>query len=169
VDRKQTIVIIVLAVALFLACNLIACVGGLIVGSSLGIIRARRWIEVELIRPREPDLELPTPTPRQPQDWPERMGWGALVIEVAEDSPAADARIETGDLILALDDDPIERDTDLRAWIAEYEPGDRIALTIRRGERQAKVQVRLGRRASDSDAPYLGITYRLVPLPYDAG
>jgi membrane-associated protease RseP (regulator of RpoE activity) len=165
-DRKQ-IIIIVLAVALFLACNAIACGGGLIAGSTLGTIRTRRWIDVDPIRPRERDLEPPMPMPRQPQEWPEKMRWGALVTEVAEDGPAADAGIETGDLILAVDGEPIERDTDLREWMSEYEPGDRITLTVRRGERQAKVQVRLGRRARNSDAPYLGLTYRLIPMPPD--
>jgi S1-C subfamily serine protease len=163
--KKNQTTVIVLVVALFLVCNLVACVGGLIGGSALRAIRMRRWTGLRPMRPMEREIEPQVPTPRRPQEWPEQIGWGALVLEVTEDSPAADARIETGDLIVAIDGEPIEEDSDLREWLAEFEPGDRVKLTVRRGAREAEVQVRLGRRMGESDEPYLGLTYRLIPVP----
>ena len=164
--KKDQTIIIILVVALFLACNLITCCAALVAGGTLGAIRvrgARRWTMP--MRPLERDLAQPTPLPRQPR---ERVRVAVLVLEVAEASPADNAGLKVGDLILAVDGEPIERDTDLREWISEYEPGDRIALTVRRGQRQADREVRLGRHVSGSGMPYLGITYRLVPLPHDA-
>jgi membrane-associated protease RseP (regulator of RpoE activity) len=152
-----------LVVVLFLACNLITCCTALVAGGTLGAIRARRarrWTMPR--RPLERDFAQPTPLPRQRD-----VGVAVLVLEVAEDSPAEDAGLRTGDLILAVDGQPLERDTDLREWISEYEPGDRISLTVRRGQRQADQEVKLGRRADRDDTPYLGITYHLMPLPHN--
>jgi S1-C subfamily serine protease len=161
-NKNQT-AIVILAVALFLTCNLLTCFGGLAVGGALGLARQRRWMVPG--RPVERDLGRPTPMPQRPRQWPEEVRIGALVLGVTEDSPADDAGIKEGDLILAIDGEPIEADSDLGEWLAEFEPGDRVELTVRRGSREADVQVRLGRRARDSDAPYLGLTYRLVRVP----
>ena len=94
------------------------------------------------------------------------MDFAALVVEVQEDGPAQEAGIEVGDLIIKVDREPIERNTNIRALLSGYEPGDRIDLTIWRGGRERTIQVKLGRR-SDSDTPYLGLTYRLEPFPRD--
>lgn len=88
---------------------------------------------------------------------------GALVQSVTEDGPAAavglsagdaDATVEFqsqrytrgGDLIVALDGEPITRDHDLAAAIADRRPGDVISLDVWRGGDRRTVQVTLGTR-----------------------
>ena len=102
--KKNQTTIINMVVALFLACNLIVCVGGLVVGGVLGMVRQRRWMMP--LRPMEHDFERPTPMPQRPRQWPKGMDVGALVVQVTEDSPAADAGIKEGDLIVAIDGEP---------------------------------------------------------------
>lgn len=86
---------------------------------------------------------------------------GALVTEVRDGSPAAEAGIEAGDqaiefqglraraggdVIVAVDDDQIVGETDLPKLIAQHDPGDTVTLeVIRDGETQT-VDVKLGER-----------------------
>ena len=80
---------------------------------------------------------------------------GVLVLGVAAGSPAARAdlrpsRIERngnivlGDIITAIDGQPVENFAELRNTLDEREFGDRITLTVRRADRQIDVPVTLG-------------------------
>jgi serine protease Do len=61
---------------------------------------------------------------------------GAEVNTVDERSPAEKAGLEVGDVIVALDGEPIENATALTSALAERQPGDEVDLTIiRDGER----------------------------------
>jgi S1-C subfamily serine protease len=63
------------------------------------------------------------------------------VVEVVEESPAARAGIRGGDLIVALDGEPIETATDLqRAMVSEL-IGCEVTLTVIRDERRLDVQL----------------------------
>jgi len=55
---------------------------------------------------------------------------GAIVRRVTEESPAQAAGLSQGDLITAIDGDPIEGPRDLVDAVAEHQPGDRVTLTI---------------------------------------
>jgi S1-C subfamily serine protease len=86
---------------------------------------------------------------------------GAIVAEVIEGSPADDAGLRGsddtlrfqgfeidvgGDVIVAIDDEPIEDNSDLAEIIALHEPGDEITVeAIRDGERD-EVEVTLEER-----------------------
>lgn len=87
----------------------------------------------------------------------------ALVVGVVEDGPAAEAGIEVGDVILAIDGERLQQGIDPREMLSAYQPGDRVELTIQRGERTREVQVTLGSH-EDSDLPRLGLTYRTIPF-----
>lgn len=157
--KKQTAVIIVVAVLVFVtACNVACCLGGLVAGAFLSTRRVQRY---ERMIPQEPmERWRVVPTPQgQPS-----VAIVALVVGVAEHGPAAEAGIEVGDMILALDGERLQRDMDPREMLSAYEPGDRVELTVRRGARTREVQVTLGSR-EDSDLPRLGLTYRIVPFP----
>jgi S1-C subfamily serine protease len=73
-------------------------------------------------------------------------GYGAEVVTVAPGSPAEAAGIEAGDVIVALDGQPIERMPDLIRWLQSLSPGDRVEVAVdRSGERLTRTAT-LGER-----------------------
>lgn len=96
-------------------------------------------------------------------------GPGALIVRVAEDSPAAEAGLQVGDRIIAVDDKTVNATNTLADLLNAYEPGDTVTLRVARpGEDERDVTVTLG----DKDGKaYLGVEYvpfgwpKLVPLP----
>ncbi|WP_376689949.1 DegQ family serine endoprotease [Wenzhouxiangella sp. EGI_FJ10409] len=76
---------------------------------------------------------------------------GALINRVEPGSPAEEAGIEVGDVILAFDETPIDRHSELPPLVGMERPGTEAELTIWRwGERQT-LEVTLGERESDAD------------------
>ncbi len=85
---------------------------------------------------------------------------GAYVTSVAADGPADQAGIRAGtqatsqqglgaggDLIIAIDGQPVLRFDDLLKYLINYKsPGDTVLLTVLRGEQQLDVTVTLGKR-----------------------
>lgn len=84
---------------------------------------------------------------------------GALVLQVAEGSPASEAGLREGDVITAVDGDPIDGPQALRDAVAEHKPGDRIALTVFRadGEGEREIEVMLGEHPDEEGRAYLGV------------
>jgi S1-C subfamily serine protease len=95
---------------------------------------------------------------------PDLRANGVLVLEVAADSPAAQAGLQVGDRIVAVEGERLTAATDLAAIIARYRPGDTITLTVLRDGREQAIQVRLGRHPERLDVAYLGIRYSAPPL-----
>ena len=81
-------------------------------------------------------------------------GSGVFITTVKEGSGAADAGIEQGDLILAIDGVPMRTAHDLQNTIAEQEPGDVVVIQILRDEEERMVEVTLGDKLS-------GLGYRM--------
>ena len=75
---------------------------------------------------------------------------GALVQSVTAKSPAADAGVEKGDVIVALDATKITGAGDLVAAIAGHHPGDRVTLTIERASNQVSVPLTLTKQAAQA-------------------
>ena len=74
------------------------------------------------------------------------QGPGVRVDSVVEGSPAAAAGIEAGDVLLAVDGDSTK---DLRAYqnvLEARSPGDRVKLTLRRGEATIELEATLRAR-----------------------
>jgi len=63
---------------------------------------------------------------------------------VAKDSPAAKAKLKSGDVILKVERDILDGTGDLGEILAEYQPGSNVTLRILRGESDTDVQVQLG-------------------------
>jgi membrane-associated protease RseP (regulator of RpoE activity) len=62
---------------------------------------------------------------------------GVLVTRVVEDSPAADAGLQAGDVIVAVDGKDIEDSGDLRRRVRGHDPGDTVEIeVIRKGSRK---------------------------------
>jgi S1-C subfamily serine protease len=87
---------------------------------------------------------------------------GALVESVEEDAPAADAGIRgseidqlsgditrAGDVIVAIDGEPVESADDVVAHVAGRQPGDTVELEIYRGDDKRTVSVELGERPEE--------------------
>ena len=89
---------------------------------------------------------------------------GALITDVVNGSPADKAGLhgsngETtfqlqhvktgGDVILAVNGKPVHANNDLSELVAQYKPGDVVALTVLRGSNQQQVNVTLGARPAD--------------------
>jgi membrane-associated protease RseP (regulator of RpoE activity) len=69
---------------------------------------------------------------------------GALVQTVVPDTAAAQAGIEVGDLIVAIDDQAIASPADLSSAIARAKVGDTISLTVVRNGTEQKIAATLG-------------------------
>ena len=61
---------------------------------------------------------------------------GALIIEVYEDTPAAQAGLQAGDIIVAVDGDAVDARRTLPERLAPHDEGV-VTLTVRRGEELA--------------------------------
>jgi predicted metalloprotease with PDZ domain len=82
---------------------------------------------------------------------------GRLVItSVRRGTPGIDAGLNVDDEIIAIDDVRVRADG-LAARLAQYKPGDKIALTVARRDRLMKLDVTLG--------PEPGRSWRLEPAP----
>jgi S1-C subfamily serine protease len=95
-----------------------------------------------------------------PFDLPEGALQGTIVQQVTEDSPASAAGLQEGDVIAALDGEPVEGPRALVEAIAERAPGDQITLTVFRpdDEGEREIEVTLGAHPEDEDKAYLGVT-----------
>ena len=69
---------------------------------------------------------------------------GALIIEVYEDTPAAQAGLQAGDIIVAVDGDAVDARRTLPERLYAYDEGDVVTLTVRRGDEELAIEVTLG-------------------------
>ncbi len=73
---------------------------------------------------------------------------GALVSGVEPGSAAADAGLQVGDLITAVEGTPVFGFEDLAAAIRSSRPGDRVTLDVTRGGSELSIDVTLGELSS---------------------
>jgi putative serine protease PepD len=71
---------------------------------------------------------------------------GALVQEVAPDSPASKAGIQAGDLVVTVDGKAIENYSELIAAIRAHQPGDKVTLGVVRGGSETTITATLTQR-----------------------
>ena len=74
---------------------------------------------------------------------------GALVTVVAAGSPAAEAGLRRGDVIVGIDGEPVTGIGALLTRMRRYDPGDRADLTVVRAGDRAEVTVELATRPPD--------------------
>ncbi len=77
---------------------------------------------------------------------------GALIGNVADDSPASRAGLQSGDVVTAFNGQSIENSSQLRSQIASTAPGTTVTLTVLRDNREQDYQVTLGELASRSSS-----------------
>jgi serine protease Do len=69
---------------------------------------------------------------------------GALVATVEPGGPADKAGLKTGDVILAMDGQPVERSNDLPPRVANVKPGNKVTFDVWREGKKQQVAVTVG-------------------------
>ena len=75
-----------------------------------------------------------------------RFNQGIYVSKVNANSAAKDAGIKSGDIILSIDENKLERMCDLRCYIYTKKPGDKVKLIIQRNYKQIEIEATLKRK-----------------------
>jgi len=90
---------------------------------------------------------IPGPvTPEVAQQLGLEVEEGVGVLEVVEGSPADEAGLQPGDVIVQMADENISTVVDLFEVLREYEPGDSVNVTFVRGNEERQVEVTLSDR-----------------------
>jgi serine protease Do len=71
---------------------------------------------------------------------------GALIAKVEPGGPADGAGIRAGDVVTGLDSTDIRSSGDLLSALRQYQPGDKVELTVLRDSQESTFDVRLGER-----------------------
>jgi serine protease Do len=77
---------------------------------------------------------------------------GALVSDVMPDSPAEQAGIQRGDVILTFNDKKIEDTRDLAATVADTPVGEDVKVLVLRDGKQTSLPLTVGKMMPDGDA-----------------
>ena len=80
-----------------------------------------------------------------------RSGEMSLVTEVADNSPAAEAGVKIGDIIVEYNGKSVPRSQDFPLLVADTLPGQKATLKIIRDKREQTVPVKIGELPDDSD------------------
>ena len=158
--RMRVLKVLGLVLAICLACGLGALFGGgLVFGvMKLGEDSPSAEVPAGVIVEREFEVEKVIPAP------------SAVIVEVMPGSPAEDAGLQAGDVVLAVGGESLSAERGLAELVAEHGPGDRIRLAVTRpGEGQKEIRVRLAEHPDKSGAPYLGVRYAVSPPPAAPG
>jgi len=92
---------------------------------------------------------------------------GALLTQVAEGSPAADAGLEVDDVITAVNNEPVDAEHTLRDRLMAYEPDDTVTLAVSRGSETLNIDVTLGQPDFSDIMPFFGPNGREFQFPFD--
>lgn len=72
---------------------------------------------------------------------------GIYIARVNTKSAAAEAGLKTGDIIVSIDGQKLERMCDLRCYIYTKQPGDMVTLKIQRNNREMEIEATLKRKS----------------------
>ncbi|MEX1058706.1 MAG: PDZ domain-containing protein, partial [Natronospirillum sp.] len=74
---------------------------------------------------------------------------GALVVQVYEDTPAKDAGLQPGDLILEFDNREVVRFSDLAPMVGATRPGEQVDLLVWRNGEEIRLNLEIGELPED--------------------
>jgi S1-C subfamily serine protease len=98
------------------------------------------------------------------EDWiPQPVS--SLILKVFPESPAEEAGLHQGDVIVAIDGKDLEAEDSLTEIIAAYKPGDKITLEVQHlpdFERKT-IDVELAAYPDKEEGAYLGVRYLMIP------
>jgi serine protease Do len=78
---------------------------------------------------------------------------GALVAEIQKGSPADQAGVQPGDVIVALDDKPIADSRDVQQAVLQHKVGDNVAVKVWRDGKTLQMAVRTAELPGQTPAP----------------
>ncbi len=159
------------------AVGLIALLLGLCCGLTVGIVggyfighgAAPRAMEDIVPNPTVEERSVSPEMPAAPGFTGREALSGAVIGEVIAGSPAERAGVAVGDIVVQVDGTPIDEAHRLADVIGQYEPGQRIEITVLRLGQTKTLKVTLGANEKDAKRPYLGVRYSdsspLEPTP----
>lgn len=77
---------------------------------------------------------------------------GALINDVTANSPAAQADLRPGDIIIAFDGEPVDYSSDLPHIVGLRDPGDSYPIELIRQGREMEMEIRIGQLGSNEVA-----------------
>lgn len=77
---------------------------------------------------------------------------GVLVVRVLPNTPAADAGLRRGDVIVEIGGQPIRRADQLQSTVDEVKVGDALQVTLKRGDRLQKIFVKTADLSAQENA-----------------
>jgi len=132
-------------------------------GFAIPINLARRVMEdlVEYGQVKRPliGVEMQTVVPEDAEYYGLPSVSGALVQRLTPEGPAEGAGVRAGDVITAVDGEPVGYSNQLQQRIAERRPGDRVTLTVYRDGKALELVVRL------TEAPINRLASRTIERP----
>lgn len=91
-----------------------------------------------------------TVTPQIAQQLGVSVEQGVAVLAVEEGSPAEEAGIRTGDIMVALDGEPLASSEQLLARLRGFNPGETVTAELMREGETAEVEITLGERPTQA-------------------
>jgi len=76
----------------------------------------------------------------------------AVVTEVAENSPAGEAGVKAGDVILEFNGKPVPKSHEFPSVIADTPPGQKVSLKIVHEKKEQTISVKIGELPEENDA-----------------
>jgi S1-C subfamily serine protease len=120
------------------------------IGFAIAIDRAKPVLDRAVRNPEAPAPFLGVSTQNVTPDVAAFEGLsvdeGVLVVALAPDGPAEQAGIEVGDVIVAVDGEPVADNEDLQARLLEHEPEQDVEVRVVRGSSTLDITVTLGVR-----------------------
>lgn len=71
---------------------------------------------------------------------------GIYVVDISIDGPAKNSGLKVGDIITKIDNNEINRMSELRNYIYKKSPGDTVTLTVLRNKKTSEIQIKLGQK-----------------------
>jgi serine protease DegQ len=85
-------------------------------------------------------------TPQLAERFDLQVTLGAVVLDTVPNGPAADAGVQTGDVIIGLAGEPVNRVEDMLSVLRRLNPGDLVEVTIERNGEELTLEVELAER-----------------------